>query len=143
MIPDLDRPVVVIVDDLPLMRRMTKLLLTKLFHNVKIVECEDGHAAWESIQQNRPDLLIADIYMPKMGGLELLSEIRANEQLASLPVILVTATNHPQDQELAIKLGVDKLFYRPIPLKEFEELLKEFIGKKPDEKGNVAITFSI
>ena len=130
MVSDVGRPAVVIVDDLPLMRQVTRLLLTKLFKHLDILEYADGQAAWEYIQQNRVDLLIADIYMPNMGGLKLLEQIRSHPRLNLLPVILVTATDYAQDREIAIQLQANKIFYRPIPLKEFDETVKFFVGKE-------------
>lgn len=130
MVSDMGQPVVVIVDDLPLMRQMTRLLLAKLFSHLKILECVDGQAAWEYIQQNPVDLLIADIYMPNMGGLKLLERIRSHPRLNLLPVILVTATDYAQDREVAMQLQANKIFYRPIPLKEFDEAIKFFVGKE-------------
>ena len=63
----------------------------KLKREYEVLCAEDGQEAWEMILEDRPDVLVTDLQMPRMTGIELIEHIRANEATADLPVILLTA----------------------------------------------------
>lgn len=90
----------------------------------RISEYEDGQIAIDGLRQDRPDLVLLDISLPGMDGLEVLREIRADENLRDLPVIALTAHAMAGDRERFLAAGFDGYVTKPIT---DEELLLDAI----------------
>ncbi|MBC8356713.1 MAG: response regulator [Planctomycetes bacterium] len=78
-----------IVDDEPHIRRVAELALKAV--GCTVISATDGEQAWEEIQANRPDILVSDVQMPKMDGVQLVRLIRSTPEFAKLPIVLLTA----------------------------------------------------
>ena len=111
---------ILIVDDFSTMRRIIKNLLRDLgFNNTQ--EADDGHTAWPMLQTGNYDFLVTDWNMPIMTGIELLQKVRADENLSTLPVLLVTAEAKKEQIVEAAQAGVNGYVVKPftaITLKE-------------------------
>lgn len=107
---------VLLADDEIHIRRAAEFKLKREFD----VSCaEDGQEAWEMLLKNRPDVLITDLQMPRMNGLELIEHIRANEATADLPVILLTAKGFELAREDVFNtLKVFRLVSKPFSPRE-------------------------
>lgn len=93
-----------------------------------VVIAKDGQEAWELLQREPVDLLITDIEMPKMTGLELTRKIRESEKLRRLPIIAVTSLSSEDDKRKGIQSGVDEYqakLDRDKVLYAVEKLLKQ------------------
>ncbi|MCA9121599.1 MAG: response regulator [Planctomycetaceae bacterium] len=89
-----------VVDDEPHIRRVAELAIRAT--GCKVISACNGEQAWEEIQVNCPDILVSDVQMPKIDGIELVRMIRATPAIANLPVILLTAKGfelHQDDSE--------------------------------------------
>jgi DNA-binding response OmpR family regulator len=84
----------------------------------------DGVEALELVTRTRPDLVVLDIMMPKMDGLEVLAELKANPDTKDIPVVMLTAKSSDADQWSGWEAGADYYITKPFDL---EELLR-FIG---------------
>ena len=103
---------ILIVDDFSTMRRIIRNILEQLeFTNVE--EAEDGSVAFEKLKEADYDLLITDWNMPNMTGLELLKEIRANEKLKNLKVLLVSAEAEKENIIQAAQAGANEYVVKP------------------------------
>lgn len=78
-----------IVDDEPHIRRVAGVALRAI--GCTVVSAVNGEQAWEEIQHSRPDILVSDVQMPKIDGLQLVRLVRSEPALADLPIILLTA----------------------------------------------------
>ncbi|MBL6749024.1 MAG: chemotaxis response regulator CheY [Nevskia sp.] len=111
---------ILIVDDFSTMRRIVKNLLHDLgFLNT--AEADDGRSAWALLQGTPIDFVITDWNMPGMTGLDLLKNIRADERMARLPVLMVTAEAQRDQIIEAAKAGVNGYIIKPftaVTLKE-------------------------
>lgn len=111
---------ILIVDDFSTMRRIVKNLLHDLgFLNT--AEADDGRSAWALLQSTPIDFVITDWNMPGMTGLDLLKNIRADERMARLPVLMVTAEAQRDQIIEAAKAGVNGYIIKPftaVTLKE-------------------------
>ena len=109
-------PRILLADDELHIRRAAEFKLKRVFE----VSCaEDGQQAWEMIQENCPDVLITDLQMPRMNGLELIERVRADEATADLPVILLTAKGFElAREEVFSKLKVFRLVSKPFSPRE-------------------------
>jgi CheY-like chemotaxis protein len=95
----------------------------------------DGERALQWLRRNgcyadapRPDLILLDVNLPRMTGFELLAEIRADSDLAGIPVIVLSASNAEADVSRAIALGADRYFAKPSDAGEFAELVSAVEG---------------
>ena len=78
-----------IVDDEPHIRRVAELALRSV--GCTVIAAHNGEQAWEEIQSRCPDILVSDVQMPKIDGIELVRLIRTTPESANLPIILLTA----------------------------------------------------
>jgi two-component system, chemotaxis family, chemotaxis protein CheY len=115
---------ILIVDDFSTMRRIIKNLLRDLgFSNTQ--EADDGATALPMLKAGDFDFLVTDWNMPGMTGIELLKQVRADEKLASLPVLMVTAEAKRDQIIEAAQAGVSGYVVKPFTA----QVLKEKIDK--------------
>lgn len=111
---------ILVVDDFSTMRRIIRNLLRDLgFENVS--EADDGNTALPMLRRGGFDFLVTDWNMPGMTGMELLQEVRADDGLNSLPVLMVTAEAKREQIIAAAQAGVNGYIVKPftaVTLKE-------------------------
>lgn len=117
-----------IVDDFSTMRRIVRNLLKELGYN-NADEAEDGQVGLNKLRSGVFNFVVSDINMPNMNGFEMLREIRADEQLKKLPVLLVTAEAKKEDIVLAAQLGANGYIVKPFTKATLEEKLTKIIQK--------------
>lgn len=96
---------VLVVDDSLTTRTMSTVLLQA--HGFVVHCCADGRQALEALRANAVDLVLTDVQMPEMDGLELLQAIRAEPAWSGLPVVLLTSLNDPESINRGLELGAD------------------------------------
>ena len=111
MISDGVRDGVLIADDDPQMRRLIRGVLQR--DGFEVVEASDGLDALEIVEQGGIDLVILDVDMPRLDGLGVLEELRAQVRTACLPVIVLTA-RHGETEEKALDLGAHDYLSKPV-----------------------------
>ena len=102
---------VLVVDDSMSVRRAVATLLED--QGYEIVQARDGLEAVKSMESARPDLLLTDLEMPNMNGLELIAHVRSRSELASLPVIMITSRSMDKHRRQALTSGVDVYLTKP------------------------------
>jgi CheY-like chemotaxis protein len=100
-----------VVEDNPDNRLLLQAILEDLY---RIDEYEDGLQALDGLRASRPDLVLLDISLPGMDGVEVLRHIRADEGLRGLPVIALTAHAMAGDRERFLDAGFDGYLSKPI-----------------------------
>jgi two-component system response regulator len=87
----------------------------------------DGAQALERLggAQTLPDLVLLDLKLPKIGGLEVLKRVRAEPRLKGLLVVVLTGSDEPRDKTEAKRLGVAHYFIKPVGLRGFVEIIRE------------------
>jgi len=115
-----------IVDDFATMRRILRNLLVEMGFR-QVDEATEGNAALALLQQGGYDFVISDIHMPKMGGFELLRQIRANAALKDLPVLLITSEASKDDVLKAIRLGANGTILKPLTKSMLEEKVRNIL----------------
>ena len=113
---------VLIVEDDAATRRLYKFLLTNVGYPV--LEAEDGVAALDQLAQNRCDLVITDMNMPRMDGMELIKAIRRD--YANIYVIMITAFGTPDTEKQALRIGADDYLAKPFDFEELERRVRIF-----------------
>lgn len=107
---------ILIVDDEPKMRRVLEIMLQKMGHQV--LSAGDGREALELFRANAPDLVITDLRMPEMDGIELLARLRAQE--SDVPVMVITAHGTIETAVTAMKYGACDYILRPFDIDALE-----------------------
>ncbi len=118
---------ILLVDDDPLVIRMYQNKLTKDGYAVKIAS--NGEEALIQVMKERPDLILLDIMMPKMNGVETLKALKGEEKTKGIPVIILTnLDDNPEDVETAKNLGaLDYVVKANITLKTLSEKIKKVL----------------
>ncbi|MDJ0846517.1 hybrid sensor histidine kinase/response regulator [Crocosphaera sp.] len=107
-------PTLLIVDDSIMVRELLSLSFSKSGYRVE--QARDGQEAWEKLRSGLPcDLVFCDIEMPRMNGLEFLSNLQKDSSLSSLPVALLTSRGADRHRKVAAKLGATGYFTKPCP----------------------------
>jgi PleD family two-component response regulator len=112
---------ILVVDDEPFSRRLIEAAVTRLGHDA--MPAEDGEAAWRRFTQDTPEVLITDLVMPRVDGLELCRRIRADTRADYTYIILVTALNDRRDVVRGMEAGADDYLIKPVDLFDLETRL--------------------
>jgi chemosensory pili system protein ChpA (sensor histidine kinase/response regulator) len=106
------RPLLVlVVDDSVTVRKVTSRLLER--HGMNVLTAKDGVDAMLLLKERVPDVMLLDIEMPRMDGFEVLSHVRADEQLKELPIIMITSRSGQKHRDRAMGLGVNEYLSKP------------------------------
>ncbi|MEK6373302.1 MAG: response regulator [Acidobacteriota bacterium] len=122
---------ILVADDHPLNRYFLSTLLSYYGHEV--IEAADGVEALQAARRRRPDLVIIDVVMPRMDGPELVRALRADPDLAGIPLIFYTASYREQEsREIARQAGVDHVIIKPAdPDAVLETVQRALGGRRP------------
>ncbi len=117
-------------------RRENRILVRKLLEarQFQVIDAEDGLTGLELARRSRVDLILLDINIPGLDGYEVVTRLKGEPRLASIPVVAITAEG---DRERALALGFDGFIMKPIKIARFVRDLRAFIGGKR-ERGEEA-----
>jgi two-component system, chemotaxis family, chemotaxis protein CheY len=119
-----------IVDDFSTMRRIVRNLLKEIgFANAE--EAEDGQVALSMLKATKFDFVVSDINMPNMNGFELLKNIRSDDSLKGIPVLMVTAEAKKEDIVAAAQGGASGYIVKPFTKATLEEKVQKIMQKAP------------
>ncbi len=116
-----------VVDDFSTMRRIIKNLLHDLGYS-NVTEADDGKTALPMLQAGNFDFLITDWNMPGMPGLDLIKAVRADEKLAKMPVLMLTAEAKREQIIEAAQAGVNGYVIKPFTAETLKEKLDKILG---------------
>jgi two-component system, chemotaxis family, chemotaxis protein CheY len=119
-------PNVLIVEDDAATRRLYKFMLTN--GGYPVIEAEDGVAALEQLAQHHCDLVITDMNMPRMDGMELIQAIRRDHN--DVYVILITAFGTPDTEKHARRIGANDYLAKPFDFEELERRVRMFFESR-------------
>lgn len=90
---------------------------------------EDGNSFWEALQTEHPDLVVLDVMLPGMDGIELLQKMRKNAELYRIPVIMATAKGAEYDKIQSLDLGADDYLVKPFGMMEMVSRIKAVLRR--------------
>lgn len=115
---------VLIVDDFATMRRILKNILKQIgLRNIS--EAENGRAALKELKKEKFDLILCDWNMPEMPGIELLNQVRSDDELKHIPFVMVTAEAKKENILEAVKAGVSSYIVKPFTAETISEKLSK------------------
>jgi CheY-like chemotaxis protein len=100
-----------LADDSAAIRKVIELTFSD--EGMEVITVPDGRSAFEKMGQVRPDLVLADVYMPEVGGYELCRSIKQDERFAKIPVVLLISSFEPFDEAEARRAGADDVVTKP------------------------------
>lgn len=117
---------VLIVEDNELNMKLFHDLLEA--HGIGVVETRNGHDVLELARANKPDLILMDIQLPEVSGLEVTTWLKADAELKSIPVVAVTAFAMKGDEQKIRESGCDDYMSKPISVSKFLETVQKYLG---------------
>lgn len=117
-------PTVMVVDDSLTVRKITGRLLER--EGYRVVTAKDGVDALERLIDTVPDVVLSDIEMPRMDGFDLARNIRADQRLKALPIIMITSRLADKHKEYAREIGVDHYLGKPYDEQELLRLIGDY-----------------
>jgi CheY-like chemotaxis protein len=124
---------ILVVDDNPMNLRLLNVVLTNGGYQVHSVG--DPLKALELLEQLIPDLILVDLQMPGMDGLEPVRRLRTNVRTKDLPIVAVTAYAMKGDEEKALRAGCDGYVTKPIDTRGFLRIVERHLQARPTRPG--------
>jgi CheY-like chemotaxis protein len=127
---------ILLVEDFDDTRLMMRMWLTK--NGYRVVEAETGEEAISVAQREQPDLIIMDVMMPGMNGLDATQRIREYQALSRTPIVAVSAYGANEYRSLAIDAGCNEYVSTPFDPDALAELIKDLIAKSESSGVNAS-----
>lgn len=102
---------ILVVDDNPDVRLALATILEDAGHD--ILEAEDGEQVFDIVLEDKPELVLLDVMMPRVSGFDALATLKADTRTSQVPVIMVTAKGRPEDMAMARSLGAVEYITKP------------------------------
>ncbi|MEA4863292.1 MAG: PAS domain S-box protein [Victivallaceae bacterium] len=120
--------VILVAEDVYVNMMLTKVLLSKLFHNPVILEAENGRVAIQKYRELNPDLILMDVQMPEMDGFDATLEIRELERVSGrhVPIVALTAAAMKEEMEKCYQVGMDDYITKPVDVKKLKTILEKY-----------------
>jgi chemosensory pili system protein ChpA (sensor histidine kinase/response regulator) len=106
-------------------RKVTSRLLER--QGMDVMVAKDGVEAMALLQERRPDIMLLDIEMPRMDGFEVARQIRHDDRLSKLPIVMISSRTGAKHQERAVELGVDRFLGKPFQENELLATIEELV----------------
>jgi diguanylate cyclase (GGDEF)-like protein len=130
---------ILLVDDDEEVSELTKYALSK--EGYEVIQAFDGLAGLEKAREIKPDMIVLDIDMPRMNGLELCREIRSDKTLRLVPVVMLTGSRtHPTDKIAGIDIGADDYVLKPFEPGELCSRIKRLITRTKEQQSSNPLT---
>lgn len=120
-----------VVDDSATMRQLLCMTLTRVegITQANITEAFDGEDALDKVRSQNFDLVLTDIRMPRMDGLEFIRAVRAEVKGRTLPIIIISTKGADEDVKLGMSLGASGYLSKPISMPKLKEMVLNFLGE--------------
>ena len=119
---------VLIVEDNELNMKLFHDLLEA--HGIDTIQTQDGKKAYAMAKEEKPDLIIMDIQLPEVSGLEVTKLIKEDSELAHIPVVAVTAFAMRGDEQKIREGGCEDYISKPISVTKFLEMVQKYLGEE-------------
>ena len=121
---------ILIVDDNPQVLRLLNIFLSKAEEGYEIIQAENGEVALQLANEEKPNLIISDVMMPKMDGIELCWMIRENSEIPLVPFIFLTSFKDRETAVRGLRAGADDYLTKPVDKKKLITSVKDLLERK-------------
>lgn len=132
-----DAPLILLVEDNPDDRDLTLIAFKEVQSDSNVVVCEDGEAALDYLfgtgryagrdLSMAPRVILLDIKLPKIDGLEVLKRLRADPHTASIPVVILTSSREEEDVVQSYRIGANSYIRKPVDFAQFLETIRQLV----------------
>ena len=122
-------PHILIVEDSPTMRSLLSTSLEELGGPIKITQVASGFEALRFLPREQYDLIVTDINMPDINGLELVSFVKSNASYRDIPLIIVSTESSERDRDKGLELGADAYLVKPFEPDALRDLVRELLDR--------------
>lgn len=119
---------VLLVDDDPGLTTLLELVFRRAGYEV--VVANNGMDGLNQAELSTPDLIVLDIMMPDVSGIEVCRRLRANPKTAGVPIMILSASGNKEDREMALEAGADTFIQKPISPTELVNRVKQLLQTK-------------
>lgn len=124
---------ILVVEDSETMRALLACALEELGEAVKITQASSGFEALRCLPRERFDLIVTDINMPDINGLELVSFVRRSDSHRSIPLLIVSTEGSERDREKGLELGADAYLVKPFDPADLVEMARGLLDRGAEE----------
>lgn len=125
---------VLVVEDSATMRSLIASTLEEIGVPLKIIDVPSGFEALRLLPRERFDLIVTDINMPDINGLELVSFVKGNAAYRSIPLIIVSTESSDRDREKGLSLGADAYLVKPFEPDDLQRIVRDLLAS-PQQDG--------
>jgi CheY-like chemotaxis protein len=118
---------VLIADDEPEILDLMRMMLE--WENYTVIETQDGEQCLEQARVLKPDLILSDVRMPNMTGIEVLEHLQADPELAGIPVIMLSVVTTLPQVRTALENGAIAYLPKPFEMREMARLVHQVLGR--------------
>ncbi len=129
---------ILVADDEPAVRTLLEMILGSDGHTV--ISVADGKEALTYLKDNTPDLIVLDINMPFMSGLDVCSRVKRIKRFQNTPVVILTAMNDQRTRDAATGVKVDLFVNKPLTGKNFRKTVQDLLEARPPDSGEPRVT---
>ncbi len=122
-------PTILVVEDSPTMRQLISFAMRRI-PGSKVIEATDGVDALKKLATEKTDIILADINMPVMDGLKLVSLVRGTPAFKDIPIIMITTEGAEEDRKRAMEIGANAYLPKPIQTQELIRLVTKQLERK-------------
>jgi len=126
---------ILVVDDELHIRELVKFNLVK--EGFEVLEAGDGHAAVKMVRTEKPDLVILDLMLPGLDGLEVCRSLKGRRETAAIPIIMLTAKSEEIDKVIGLELGADDYLTKPFSTRELTARVKAVLRRSHKDTSQV------
>jgi len=130
-----ERPLILVAEDNPMNLKVFCHMLNMAGYTT--IMAEDGVTTVETTRQHRPALVLMDIQMPGINGLEATRRIRADADVGDTPIIAVTALTMPGDRERSFEAGVNEYLSKPIDMQQLLTMIGDILNRSPESETQI------
>jgi two-component system chemotaxis response regulator CheY len=124
---------ILIVEDSPTMRSLVVSALEELGGPIRITEAASGFEALRALPRDHYDLIVTDINMPDINGLELVSFVKGNAAYRGIPLLIISTEGSERDRLRGLELGADAYLVKPFELDALRRTARELLAKAQEE----------
>lgn len=123
---------ILLADDEPHITHLVSRRLKAMGHEVRVAR--DGEEAWTIVQEWVPDLMITDLQMPYINGLDLITNFRHQPSLAGIPIIVLTARGYVLDDQQIRQAGITALLSKPFSVRRLAAMVSDVLAEHSEPR---------